>query len=196
MKMILALSVVGLLATRAHEQRDRDAGRQGGSSIEHEARQTQMLEQNNDPRFVAYLGVIKDRLRKPLSYVSAAYDRALTKNVDVSPEVQITAKECKVNPETLTASLASLTPREPNRLRALPAEPLSESAVNAQDRLALALQQVGKMDAEAESGCEERDAGGRRREEVAMCRRQMTTPVLRREYDSRILERSSLQHCF
>jgi hypothetical protein len=112
--LLAALTCVSSLLA----QRDRDVGRTGGSRIEHETRQSEALQQNNDPRFASYRDLINDRLDKQVRQVVADYERTQKRNVQISPQqfiaVQIAAKETKINAETLTLSLAGAAQKQKN----------------------------------------------------------------------------------
>ncbi len=89
-----------------------DVGRDGGSRIAHEHKQSEALTKNNDPRFVPYKSLIDRRLKKSVRQVVEDYDRALHNKIKVSPEqflaIQLVAIENHVDSKPLLKSVGSI----------------------------------------------------------------------------------------
>lgn len=86
----------------------RGAGRDGGSRAASAERRSDMLSQNNDPRFTPFRSVISKKLGKTVRQMVADYDKSMHTGIRLAPEqfvaVHLAAKEAKLDPTVLAAN--------------------------------------------------------------------------------------------
>jgi len=131
-----------LLAQREHG----GAGRDGGSRAANDQRRSDMLKQNNDPRFVPFRATLSRELGKSVAEMAAEYDRTVKQGVRFAPyqfvAIHRAAKSINVKPAVLAAKTWSPSVGSGAKLAAAPSIP---SPAEFKEQLAVTLIQLTQM---------------------------------------------------
>ena len=132
-----------LLAQREHG----GAGRDGGSRAANDQRRSDMLKQNNDPRFVPFRTTLSTELGKSVAEMAAEYDRTVKQGIRFEPyqfvAIHRAAKRINVKPTVLAAKTWS--PPTGSGAKIAAAQASTPSPEEFRDQLAGTLIQLTKM---------------------------------------------------